>query len=355
MWKKLDNQRYSTIRNHFQYTYVLEYYIYAAFAAFMLIIHNIANFSDRDKAVFWIFNIIFLALLVIFGVLGTVSKIRYDSKKYLLEQNNAEYCEATVIRKKHNKDSIGFYAVVSVNGKRKKVLTTKEVFVTCDVGDTVDLVDMIGNQAKLPRSCIAVTVFQNDIDVNSENDRILGELTGKVPENEEPFYPVTDSERQYILHCERKKLTVRLIPFAICFLLSMAAALLIFLFDSKYDHSQNIALTPFLQNFLISSVFIGVLTWLIIKKDVKLLSTLKSNQLMCQKFIFHSEQYIFRGSGRQKYRHYYFHCFSPRTNKAVTLEGDFPCCAKSGEKVYAVRYDSANIRLYPLKEPLDKG
>lgn len=348
MWKRLDNKRYNTIRNHFQYTYVLEYYIYAAFAAFVLIIHNIANFSDRDKEVFWIFNIICFALLVIFGLLGTISKIRYDSKKYLLEQNNAEYCEATVIRKKHNKDSIGFYAVVSVNGKHKTVQTTKEVFVGCDVGSTVYLVDVIGNKAKLPRSCIAVTKFQNDTNEDNDNHQILNELSGKVPHNEEAFYPVTDSEREHILHCERKKLIIRLIPFAICFLLSMAVSLLIFLLNSGKDNLQNIVFTSFLQNFLIFSVLIGVLTWLIIKKDVRLLSTLKSNQLMCQKFIFHSEQYIFRGSGRKKYRHYYFNCTSPRTGKAVTLEGDFPSCAKSGEKVYAVKYDKYHIKLYKV-------
>ena len=167
MWKKADDEIYKRL-----YSMKKEGFFpvvgYPALVCliFVLIYTRLDIYSDPYSPVNLIIVFSLTGLVLILSVLQICFSVRERKlRRRLASGNNAEYAGAELLLKyEHNGSRSSertsgklFGAAVLIDGRKLDVGATGDVYDHAKPGDTVYLVDLIGEKAKNPRTCIAVT------------------------------------------------------------------------------------------------------------------------------------------------------------------------------------------------------
>lgn len=164
MWKRIDGNFYDTLRTAHSYDYAPDYFTYPfIFLLLELFVIVPVLIYGQYPPVFIPLSAAALLITLPFFILGIGFIIRKNNiKKRINESNNAEYCTATLVSKytgasgRVYDDSANLFVRVRVNGKIIRVRTRKDVYSVCNEGDSIYVVDLIGEKAANPYTCIAV-------------------------------------------------------------------------------------------------------------------------------------------------------------------------------------------------------
>lgn len=164
MWKRIDNNFYDTLRTAHSSDYAPDYFTYPfIFLLLELLIIVPVLVYGKYPPMFIPLSAAALLITLPFFILGLSSLSKNKNiKKRIAAANNAEYYPAALVSKYTRTAGSGYdnranlFVRVRLNGKIIKVRTRKDVYSICNEGDSIYVVDLIGEKAANPYTCIAV-------------------------------------------------------------------------------------------------------------------------------------------------------------------------------------------------------
>jgi len=179
MWKRIDNNFYDTLRTAHSYSYVPDYFTYPFIFLLLelLIIVPVLAYGQYPP-MFIPLSAAAILITLPFFILG-LSSLSKNKKiqNRIIASNNAEYHPATLVSKytkasgSGDDNSANLFVRVRLNGKIIKVRTRKDVYSICNEGDSIYVVDLIGEKAANPYTCIAVmNIPENNYNNSFSND-----------------------------------------------------------------------------------------------------------------------------------------------------------------------------------------
>lgn len=389
MWKKLDKDVSSSLKRYEDKSNAAGLIVFAvlSFICALLIFNRVKNNDIVGK----LFIAAMLVLTAALLIAALVEKIKWRKYPGLLDGRHGEYCHATLLRKLHiepNKLNNCYYIIADIDGKRRKIRCTEEVYTLINYGEQIIVVDLSGSKARLTRFCIGLAKFPKPIkpedpdfyhlhlkgllkaDSDSEKKEIIDNMLDEIHRYEPPAGNETEEAS---LPYKKGYKSPELIPQDICrelikqekrnlirVLLPMIIWPLLFLvivISAPVLMSSDIDMIVYQFVILLSILFGGVFISATIMsfvaystmfgESVNHLRIISSGDAKGEKLTYMSSScygYTKRRDPRI-YRQYYHLC---RNNDAerIVIQSDYPALCHSGETVIAVYYSNDDIKVY---------
>ena len=166
MWRNIDSNALKILKTKYKENEKWNYLI-AAVILFMVSAFFLAADSIFDWVAF-IFGGLAMLSAVILMIIQIMSYMKFKELKKCMGTVTAEYNKAVLVGKYAeipSKSSFerNYFAKVNIDGRKIKIPCTIKVYKELKKGDTVYIVDLVGEQGAYPQFCVAVADIENYI------------------------------------------------------------------------------------------------------------------------------------------------------------------------------------------------
>lgn len=350
MWKRIDNDFYNTLIAAHRYDYAPDYFTFPfIFLLLELMIAVPVFIYGQYPPMFIPVSALVLLITVIFFIIGIVYLVKKSNiKKRIQESNNAAYHPATLVSKysrtagNTNSGDANIFVGVRLNGRNMKVRTRKDVYSLCNIGDSIYVVDLIGENAASQYTCIAVMDIPQKVnydnsynngynnsynngyndsygnDLNSgyqqQNYGMQYENTMKYSENDTRITgrAITGEERKKFIKEENKNLLKY--KFLAAMFGIIAAGLLIVLITLNKEMNSSlerlVKLVMTLSGVFFAVSFLVLLVNILLCRDIT--ERLRYGNIRVEDVMIRNIDTTHYRSGKIVYHHYYYNCVSDK-------------------------------------------
>lgn len=389
MWKKLDKDIYSSLKRYEDESNATGFIVFAvlSFIGALLIFNRVKNRDIVGKLFIAAMVVLTVALLIA----ALVEKIKWNNYSKLLDGRHGEYCHATLLRKLHiepNELNNCYYIIADINGKRRKIRCTQEVYTLINCGEQIIVVDLSGSKGKLTRFCIGLAKFPEPLkpgnpdfyhlhlkgllkaDSDSKKKEIIDNMLDEIQRYEPPAGQETKEaplpyKKGYtspelipqdicreLIKQEKRNLIRVLLPMIIwplLLLLIVISAPVLMSSDIDMILYQLVILLSILLNtvFIAATIMSFVAYSTMFGESVNHLRILRSGDAKGEKLTYMSSSYYGYTKRRDLriYRQYYHLCRN-YDGERIVIQSDYPTRCHSGETVVAVHYSNDDIKVY---------
>ena len=373
MWKRVDDVLYQKLKKGYRNDNSFVIYL------LLMIIFDFFLFSISGHFIDDMFKIMIMIIIGAFvDMIAIVLCLRYVKKSYAvrerLKRNNARYTEAVLIAKGSVIDTSGttssdekYYQVyVSVGNVKIKTVCDRVLFSECIRGDRVYLVDLLGEEARNPRSCVAVKeisspeLIYNESDAEKMPDGLYDYAIDRMretgiyvtaPENnkskaeDEIKRPMNEDEKNIVIGMERKPVIVLLIVF----LLILSTAVLSFcvsrgvLLIGEEDQQRQISdvvttILPFSRVAVLPALFVLIYFGYVHLSNIR---QIRRSTPLCAELRLVDKSNATYTSGKNQITIFYYTCEN-RYGTRIGIESVQRSSVRIGSKVLVVYYGSKN-------------